>query len=38
MMQGKINEEICRELGLSKPTLKNLVVAILKALKKFRRG
>jgi len=38
MMQGKSNEEICRELGLSDPTVKNLVAAILKALKKFGRG
>jgi DNA-binding NarL/FixJ family response regulator len=38
MMQGKSNEETCRELGLSDPTVKNLVAAILKALKKFGRG
>ena len=38
MMQGKSNEEICRELGLSEPTVLNLVAAILKVLKKFGRG
>ena len=38
MMQGKSNEEICRKLGLSQPTVKNFVAAILKALKKFGRG
>ena len=35
MMQGKSNEEICRKLGLSEQTVKNLVAAILMALKKF---
>jgi cold shock protein len=38
MMQEKSNEEICRKLGLSEPTVKNLIAAIRKALKKFRRG
>jgi DNA-binding CsgD family transcriptional regulator len=38
MMQEKSNEEICHELGLSEPTVKNLIAAILKALKKFGRG
>jgi CspA family cold shock protein len=38
MMQGKSNEEICRKLGLSQPTVKNFIAAILKALKKFGRG
>src|SRR5262245_28374426 len=38
MVQGKSNEEICRELGLAEPTLKKLLGAILKALKKFGRG
>jgi DNA-binding NarL/FixJ family response regulator len=38
MMQGKSNEEICRELGLSEPTVLNLIAAILKVLKKFGRG
>ena len=38
MVQGKSNEEICRELGLAEPTLKKLLAAILKALKKFGRG
>jgi len=37
-MQGKSNEEICRKLGLSQPTVKNFIAAILKALKKFGRG
>jgi len=35
MMQGKSNEEICRKLGLSQPTVKNFIAAIRKALKKF---
>ena len=38
MMQGKSNEEIRRKLGLSEPTVKNLIAAILKALEKFGRG
>ena len=38
MMQEKSNEEICRKLGLSEPTVKNLIAAILKALEKFGRG
>ena len=38
MMQGKSNEEICRELGLSEQTVLNLIAAILKVLKKFGRG
>jgi CspA family cold shock protein len=38
MMQGKSNEEICRKFGLSEPTVKNLIAAILKALKKFGRA
>jgi len=38
MMQGKSNEEISRELGLSEPTVLNLIAAILKVLKKFGRG
>jgi cold shock protein len=38
MMQGKSNEEICRELGLSEPTVKNFIALILKALKNFGRG
>jgi DNA-binding NarL/FixJ family response regulator len=38
MVQGKSNEEICRELGLSEPTLKKLLAAILKALKRFGQG
>jgi CspA family cold shock protein len=38
MMKGKSNEEICRKLGLSQPTVKNFIAAILKALKKFGRG
>jgi DNA-binding NarL/FixJ family response regulator len=38
MMQGKSNEEICRELGLSEPTVLNLIAAILRVLKKFGRG
>ena len=33
MVQGKSNEEICRELGLAEPTLKKLLAAILKTLK-----
>jgi DNA-binding NarL/FixJ family response regulator len=37
MMQGKSNEEICRELGLAEPTVNMLIAAILKALK-FGRG
>ena len=37
MMQEKSNEEICHELGLSEPTVKNFIAAILKALKKFGR-
>ena len=37
MMQGKSDEEICRKLGLSEPSVKNLIAAILKALK-FGRG
>jgi len=37
MMQEKSNEEICRKLGLSEPTIKNLITAIRKALNKFRR-
>jgi DNA-binding NarL/FixJ family response regulator len=37
-MQEKSNKEICLELGLSEPTVKNLIAAILKALKKFGRG
>jgi DNA-binding CsgD family transcriptional regulator len=37
-MQGKSNEEICRKLGLSEPTVKNFIAAIRKALKKFGRG
>jgi DNA-binding NarL/FixJ family response regulator len=37
MMQGKSNEEICRELGLAEPTVNKLIAAILKALK-FGRG
>jgi DNA-binding CsgD family transcriptional regulator len=37
-MQGKSNEEICRELGLAEPTVNKLMAAILKALKKFGRG
>ena len=28
MMQEKSNEEICRKLGLSEPTVKNLIAAI----------
>ena len=32
-LQGKSNEEICRELGLSEPTVKNFIAGILKALK-----
>jgi cold shock protein len=38
MMQGKSNEEICRKLGLSEPTVTNVIAAILKALKKFGPG
>jgi len=38
MMQGKSNEEICRELGLSESTVLNLIAAILKVLKKVGRG
>jgi len=38
MMQGKSNEEICRELGLPEPTVLNLVAAILKVLQRFGRG
>jgi len=38
MMLEKSNEEICRKLGLSEPTVKNVIAAIRKALKKFRRG
>ena len=38
MMHGKSNEEICRKLGLSEPTVKNFIAAIRKALKKFGRG
>jgi cold shock protein len=38
VMQGKSNEEICRKFGLSEPTVKNLIAAILKALRKFGRG
>ena len=38
MMQEKSNEEICCKLGLSEPTVKNLIAAIRKALKKFKRG
>ena len=38
MMQEKSNEEISRKLGLSEPTVKNFIAAILKALKKFGRG
>jgi DNA-binding CsgD family transcriptional regulator len=38
MRQGKSNEEICRELGLSEPTVLNLIAAILNVLKKFGRG
>jgi DNA-binding NarL/FixJ family response regulator len=38
MVQGKRNEEICRELGLAEPTLKKLLAAILKTLKKFGQG
>jgi DNA-binding NarL/FixJ family response regulator len=38
MLQGKSDEEICRELDLSEQTVKNLIAAILKALKKFGRG
>ena len=34
MMQEKSNEEICRKLGLSETTLKSLIAAIRKALKK----
>jgi DNA-binding NarL/FixJ family response regulator len=35
VIQGKSNKEICRELGLSQQTVKNLVAPILEALKKF---
>jgi DNA-binding CsgD family transcriptional regulator len=38
MMQEKSNKEISHELGLSEPTVKNLIAAILKALKKLGRG
>jgi DNA-binding NarL/FixJ family response regulator len=38
MMQGKSNEEIRRELGLSEPTVLNLIAVVLKVLKKFGRG
>jgi len=38
MMQGKSNDEICRKLGLSEPTVKNFIAVIRKALKKFGRG
>jgi DNA-binding NarL/FixJ family response regulator len=38
MMQGKSNEEICRELDLSEPTVNKLIAAILKALKKSGRA
>jgi CspA family cold shock protein len=33
MMQEKSNEEICRKLGLSEPTVKNLIATIRKATK-----
>src|SRR5262249_17241184 len=38
MLQGRSNEAICRELDLSEQTVKTLIAAILKALKKFGRG
>ena len=38
MMQEKSNEEICRKLGMSEPTVKNFIAAIRRALKKFRCG
>jgi cold shock protein len=38
MVLGKSNEEICRKLGLSQPTVKNFIAAILTALEKFGRG
>jgi DNA-binding NarL/FixJ family response regulator len=38
MMREKSNKEICHELSLSEPTVKNLIAAILNALKKLGRG
>jgi len=37
MMEGKGNKEICRDLNLAEPTVKNHVTAILKALKVTNR-
>jgi DNA-binding NarL/FixJ family response regulator len=33
LMQGRSNKQICRELNLAEPTVKNHVTAILRALK-----
>lgn len=37
MMRGKSNKEICRELGIAEPTVKNHVTAILRALNASNR-